>query len=162
MKKTKSLLVAVSVIVLCANVRAEVCEEGVQATKKQKYEIALTKFTNKDKKNDKKCLMGMSFLNYFGYGVPQNYEQAFMYAHKSAQLGFAEAQGFLSAMYAEGQGTQKNLVKAHMWGNVASARGITFATQVRDSVTQRMSAEEIKEAQALAYACSQKNYEQCE
>lgn len=162
MNNLKVFFVAIWITAISSSAFADVCDEGVLAVKKQNYKTALEKFSMTSKRNDKKCLMGMSFLNYFGYGLPQNFEQSFMFAQKSAQLGNAEAQGFLSAMYAEGQGVPKDLIKAHMWSNVAIAQGDAFAEQVRNSVSQRMGAEEVKEAQALAMACKEKKYVRCE
>ena len=159
---TKSILQAIVVASISFNSFADVCSEGVKLIHTKNYKQALEKLNSISNTNNKVCIFGISVVNYFGYGVPQNYDKAFAYAKQAAQLGQPEAQGFLSGMYAEGQGTEKNLVKAHMWANIASAQGIDFAKEVRESVTQKLSAIEINEAQAKASLCKEKNYLNCE
>jgi len=53
-------------------------------------------------------------------------------------------------MYAHGQGVPQDFVSAHMWFNLAAARGGKNAEEWRAIVAQLMTLEQIAEAQKLA------------
>ena len=53
-------------------------------------------------------------------------------------------------MYAEGEGVPQNYIQAHMWLNLAGARGDEDARKARDLVKDKMTPEQIAEAQRLA------------
>jgi hypothetical protein len=53
-------------------------------------------------------------------------------------------------MYANGQGVPQDYVAAHMWLNLAAAQGNANASESRDIVANRMTPEQIAEAQRLA------------
>jgi TPR repeat protein len=53
-------------------------------------------------------------------------------------------------MYIKGQGVPQNYVRAHMWLNLAAARGKEYAKRVRDIVAKKMTPARIAEAQRLA------------
>ncbi len=53
-------------------------------------------------------------------------------------------------MYAKGQGVPQDYVYAHMWFNLAAARGDDGANKVRDSVASLMTPAQVVEAQKLA------------
>ena len=67
-----------------------------------------------------------------------------------AEQGDAEAQGNLGMMCATGGGVAKDYVQAYLWLDLAASRGLERATQYRDWITQKMTAEQIAEAQRLA------------
>ena len=53
-------------------------------------------------------------------------------------------------MYANGQGFPRDYVRAHMWLNLSGTKETQNAEKNRDAVAQRMSPEEIAEAEKLA------------
>ncbi len=53
-------------------------------------------------------------------------------------------------MYYEGHGVVQDYVQAHMWLNLAAARGGGDYAKVRDIVAERMSPAQIAEAQRRA------------
>jgi TPR repeat protein len=53
-------------------------------------------------------------------------------------------------MYASGQGVPQDYVWAHMWFNIAAAKGDTDAVKNRDMVAAKMKPAQIAEAQKLA------------
>jgi len=87
-----------------------------------------------------------------GDGVPQDYAEAVKWYRRAAEQGIAGAQNNLGAMYAKGQGVPQNYVQAHKWFNLAAARGHEEARNYRDLVAERMTREQIQEAQRLAAA----------
>lgn len=56
----------------------------------------------------------------------------------------------LGLIYATGQGGETDLVQAHMWFNLAAARGSEAAKESRRELADMMSATEIAEAQRRA------------
>ena len=60
------------------------------------------------------------------------------------------AQATLGLMYAEGQGVPKDYVLAHMWMNLAAAKGVQEAVKGRDLLEKNMTPAQIGRAQRLA------------
>ena len=64
--------------------------------------------------------------------------------------GYPLAQATLGLMYAEGQGVPKDYVLAHMWMNMAAAKGVKKAGKGRDFLEILMTPDQLSEAQRLA------------
>lgn len=77
----------------------------------------------------------------------QEYRQALQEFGKAAKSGDADAQYMLGRLHEAGNGTTQDFVEAHKWYNLAAARGHRHATEARDSLAERMTAEQIAEAQ---------------
>jgi len=76
-----------------------------------------------------------------------------------AHQGLAVAQFALGAMYARGEGVPEDVVRAHIWlslsathaAQITGARKLTReAQELRDEVAQKMTPEQILEAEQLA------------
>ena len=71
-----------------------------------------------------------------------------------AEQGNASAQAGLGLMYASGMGVPEDLVLAHMWLNLAAARGNDIVTEtgneLKDLTEARMTREQIAEAQRMS------------
>ena len=85
-----------------------------------------------------------------GEGVPQDYGEAVKWYRLAADQGNASAQINLGLMHAKGEGVPQNYIQAHMWLNLAGARGDEEARKARDIVKDKMTPEQIAEAQRLA------------
>jgi hypothetical protein len=85
-----------------------------------------------------------------GQGVPQDYQEAARWHRLAAGRGNAVAQFSLGLMYAKGEGVPQDYVQAHLWLNLAAAQGEKEAAKWRDDLTQKMTPEQIAEAQRLA------------
>ncbi len=68
----------------------------------------------------------------------------------AAELGRVDAQTSLGFMYADGRGVLQDYVQAHKWLNLAAAQGHETAKQNRDLAAERMTPDQIAEAQRLA------------
>ena len=60
------------------------------------------------------------------------------------------AQHNLGVMYDKGEGVPEDYVKAYAWFNLAAAQGQEDAVKAKDSLRERMTAEQVAEAQKLA------------
>jgi TPR repeat protein len=92
-----------------------------------------------------------------GKGVPQDYSEAAKWYLLAAERGDPQAQYNIGLAYAKGEGVPEDKVSAHMWLNLAVSRFPTsdavnrnVATASRDAVANKMSAEELAEAQRRA------------
>ncbi|MBR3925067.1 MAG: sel1 repeat family protein, partial [Kiritimatiellae bacterium] len=60
---------------------------------------------------------------YFGNGVEKDYEKAVTWWRKSAEQGYAKAQGDFGLCYEKGYGVEKDLEKAEYWYRLAAENG---------------------------------------
>jgi hypothetical protein len=80
----------------------------------------------------------------------QEYATAAEEFQRLAEQGDPQAQHMLGRMYARGQGVVQDYVRAHMWLNLAAAGAIPDATDARSQLEQRMTPDQVAEAQQLA------------
>jgi TPR repeat protein len=97
----------------------------------------------------------LGYMYSFGQGMPQDYAEAAKLYRKAADQGNTQAQGFLGGAYFAGLGVPQDYVLAHMWLNLAVAKGDedSFKSgllKFRNLVARRMTPIEIAEAQRLA------------
>ena len=84
-----------------------------------------------------------------GEGVPEDDAEAVRWFWLAAEQGMAEAQISLGLRYALGEGVPEDDVLAYMWWNLAAAQGSENAQDNKDIIEQRMTREQIAEAQRL-------------
>jgi len=96
--------------------------------------------------------LGSAYHN--GQGVPQDYQEAIRWYRAAAEQGHSKAQNNLGNMYDKGQGVPQDYVQAHLWYNLAASDladdDREKAVKNRDSVAEKMTSEQIAEAQRLA------------
>jgi len=97
--------------------------------------------------------LGVMYSN--GQGVPQDYKEAVRWWKLAAEQNHASAQNNLGTMYDYGRGVPQDYVQAHMWYNLAAASGgddedREMAAKNRDLTAEKMTSEQIAEAQRLA------------
>jgi uncharacterized protein len=85
-----------------------------------------------------------------GFGVEQDYRRALSWYGKSAKKGYAQAQNKIAVMYLEGKGVTQSNVKAYAWAAIAYSQGVKEANQVLSLAKNNMTADELKEAEAMA------------
>ncbi len=85
-----------------------------------------------------------------GEGVVKDFRHAAKWYRLAAEQGHGPAQLNLGLAYADGLGVPGDHVRAHLWLNLASTRGDDDAREARDELTEKMTAEQIAEAQHLA------------
>lgn len=87
-----------------------------------------------------------------GVGVPQDSREAVSLYHKAAEQRFAEAQYVLGGIYERGldKTVQPDLVRAHMWFNLATTAGFEPARGNMEALEAGMSPGQIEQARAMA------------
>ncbi len=79
-----------------------------------------------------------------------DYATAFKEWRPLAEQGDADTQYNLGFMYAQGPGVPQDLVRAHLWVNLAVAQGDEDARKARYILAERMTPAQLAEAQRLA------------
>ncbi|MBF0500996.1 MAG: sel1 repeat family protein [Candidatus Riflebacteria bacterium] len=73
------------------------------------------------------------------------------FLRQQAEKGESWAQSKLGSMYESGEGiVPQDYVMAHMWFNLASARGDTVAVKLRNRIANKMTLRQLEQAQELA------------
>ncbi len=85
-----------------------------------------------------------------GEGVPQDAAEAVRWFRLAAEQGHVSSQYNLGLMYASGEGVPEDDVFAHMWFNLSAAQGNGSARGNKNIIEQRMTREQIAEAQRLS------------
>ena len=94
------------------------------------------------------CQLGSDY--YSGDGVLQDFKTASEWFLRSANQGLEYAQLKIGLMYEEGVGVQQNFILAYKWLNLAAAQGDTNAINFRLLTAQKMTREQLAEAQRLS------------
>jgi len=85
-----------------------------------------------------------------GHGVPRDSAQAAHWYRKAAEQGLTQAQCKLGVMHSNGEGVPKKNVAAYKWYNLAAAQGDEPAAKNRRLIEQKMTPQQIAEAQRLS------------
>jgi TPR repeat protein len=97
--------------------------------------------------------IGFMFQN--GLGVPRDYAAAAGWFNLAAQQGAPTAQFLLGLLFDKGYGVPQDWVQAEVWLNLAasqaSSRQRDYWAQIRDSVAQKLTLDQLAEAQRRAY-----------
>ena len=97
----------------------------------------------------------------FGLGVIPDYEIALKWYLTAAEQGNVFAQHHLSLLYYLGNGVPEDKKYAYMWAYLASLSEFDMAEQLRQVLTEQMTAYQIDEALLLARKCKDKNFNDC-
>jgi TPR repeat protein len=93
----------------------------------------------------------LGWAYYKGEGVPQDYGEAFNWYQKAAEQGDSGSQYRLGVMYEKGEGVAQAYVASYMWYHLGSqTHGLESARKDRDRVAEKMTPEQIAEAQRVA------------
>ena len=94
--------------------------------------------------------LGYAYVN--GRGVPQDFTEAMKWYRLAAAQGNASAQYALGRMYYLGKGVPEDYVQTYKWWNLAAAAGDAEAKNYKGNVAEKMTKEQIAEAQRLSTA----------
>ena len=97
-----------------------------------------------------------------GQGVVQNYAEAVSWYKLAAAQGHAGAQLHLGVMYGKGQGVVQDYVRAHMWFNLSYVSGDAYGATELNIIAEKMTQQQIGEAQKMAKECQARNFKNCD
>jgi hypothetical protein len=87
-----------------------------------------------------------------GEGVAENDAEAAKWYRLAAAQGDADAQYKLGVLYVFGSGVSQSKVDAYFWWDLAAARGKVDANRFKDLIAEKMTREQIAEAQRRSAA----------
>ena len=79
----------------------------------------------------------------------------------AAEQGDPDAQNNLGMRYMEGDGVPQDNTYAHMWFDISASNESEKAAMNRGIVAEKMTEDQIAQAQKLARECVKKNYKDC-
>ena len=91
-----------------------------------------------------------------------DYSTALIEWRDRAGQGSVTAQANLGNMYEVGAGVSKSNILAHQWYNIAASNGDITARENREALAEKMTANDISRAIALARKCMISGYSDCE
>ncbi|RFC63236.1 MULTISPECIES: tetratricopeptide repeat protein [Mesorhizobium] len=85
-----------------------------------------------------------------GKGIDVDAKKAFDLWQQTAAVGNPYGLFMLAKNYSEGTGADKDLIKAHAYANLAAARGVAGASEMRASIETKLSPDDVVTAQQVA------------
>jgi TPR repeat protein len=108
-------------------------------------------------KEDAKAQTNLGLMYETGEGVEKDDKEAVKWYRKAAEQGEHAAQFNLGQMYRNGIGVPKDIVTAYTWHNIAAANGNESGKHLKDTITKKMTAEQITKADELFKEMIKKN-----
>ena len=116
----------------------------------QDYDEAVKWFRKATEQNVPKAQSNLGVCYANGQGVAKDAVEAAKWYRKAAEQNDAVGQYNLGACCFSGQGVSQDYVEAYKWFNLAAAQGISPAKDSRNNVAQRMTPDQIADAQKLS------------
>ena len=107
-------------------------------------------FSKAAKQGDARAQYSLGIACCDGVGVERNEVEGVNWKLKAAAQGLAGAQYEVGSAYFNGRGVARNYVQAYMWMSLALAQGNVTAGKYMPVVEQKLTPEQIAEAQELA------------
>jgi hypothetical protein len=70
-------------------------------------------------------------------------------------------QSLIALIFDDEQDVLQDNIYAHMWANIAANQGNDEGSKLRDELEEKMTSDDISQAQNLASECITKNYKGC-
>ena len=157
----RTILIAALIVAFAAPLSSQDFNKGVDAYYSGDYATALKEWEPLAEQGLAQAQYNIGLMYHNGQGVPQDYKEAAKWYRRAAEQGDAKAQSNLGMMYANGQGVLQDNVLAHMWFNLSAVNGHDRGGKNRDIIAERMTAEDISKAQAMARKCMNSDYQDC-
>jgi len=87
---------------------------------------------------------------------------AFVKFQKAAKNGDQKSQFMVSVLYDTGKGTTQNLMSAYIWASIAAVNGDKVSIKNRDQISNKMTPQQVEQAQRLARECVASNFKKCD
>jgi hypothetical protein len=146
----RALVLGAGLLLAVPAAAADDFARGLSAYNAADYESAFDAWYPLAEENDAKAQAAVAFLYLKGLGVRQDDARAADWYRRSAQLGRPEAQFFLGTLYYLGRGVPQSNQLAHVWCEIALARGMPAGLDCRDAASARLTQGEVREAYRMA------------
>src|SRR5271166_541061 len=151
---------ALALVLLClaCSAKADTLSAGLRAYARHDYVRAAPLLLVEAERGVPIAETYIGYMYQNGLGVPRDYVVAASWLSRAAQQGAPTAQFLLGLLYDKGFGVPQDWVQAEVWLNLAasqaSAKERDYWARMRDAVAQKLTLDQLAEAQrrALAWA----------
>jgi uncharacterized protein len=152
----RRFVLALGLFALCFASSAKADSAGKRAFARHDYVRAASLLLVEADRGSPVAQTYLGYLYQYGLGVPRDYVVAASWLHQAAEQGEPTGQFLLGLLFDKGYGVPKDWAEAETWLNLAAAhvggRQEEYFGRVRDSVAQKLTLDQLAEAQRRASA----------
>ena len=147
---------ALLLLCLACTAKADTLGAGVRAFVRHDYVRAAPLLLLEAERGVPIAQTYIGYMYQNGLGVPRDYAVAASWLNQAAQQGAPTAQFLLGLLFDKGYGVPQDWVQAEIWLNLAasqaSAKERDYWVRMRDAVAQKLTLDQLAEAQRRAFA----------
>jgi uncharacterized protein len=147
---------ALAALCLASGANADALSSGERAFLRHDYVRAATLLAAEADRGSPVAQTYLGYMYQYGLGVPKDYVLATSWLHQAAQQGEPTGQFLLGLLFDKGFGVPQDWVAAEVWLDLAAAhaggRQQEYFGRVRDAVAQKLTLNQLAEAQRQASA----------
>ena len=157
-RATRRLAFALALGALClaSGAKANSLSAGKRAFAQHDYVRAASLLFVEAERGSPVAQTYLGYMYQYGLGVPRDYVLATSWLHQAAEQGEPTGQFLLGLLFDKGYGVPVDWVEAEVWLNLAAAhagpRQQDYFARVRDAVAQKLTLNQLAEAQQRASA----------
>ena len=148
--------VALTVLCIASGAKADALSAGERAYARHDYVRAAPLLLVEAERGAPIAQTYIGYMYQNGLGVPRDYAVAASWLNQAAEQGAPTAQFLLGLLFDKGYGVPQDWVQAEVWLNLAASqangRQRDYWARVRDAVAQKLTLDQLAEAQQRAYA----------
>jgi uncharacterized protein len=151
-----AFVLALAALCLAPSAKAGSLSAGTRAFARHDYVRAASLLFVEAERGSPTAQTYLGYMYQYGLGVPQDYVLATSWLHQAAQQGEPTGQYLLGLLFDKGYGVPQDWVEAEVWLSLAAAhaggRRQDYFARVRDAVAQKLTLNQLAEAQRRASA----------
>jgi TPR repeat protein len=157
-RSTRCLALALALAALCfaSGAKADSVSAGKRAFERHDYVRAASLLLIEAERGSPVAQTYLGYMYQYGLGVPKDYVLATSWLHQAAEQGEPTGQFLLGLLFDKGYGVPQDWVEAEVWLNLAAAHAGAkqqdYFGRVRDAVAQKLTLNQLTEAQRRASA----------
>jgi uncharacterized protein len=145
-------------LALCcaSSAKADAVSAGKRAFARHDYVRAASLLLLEAERGSPVAQTYLGYMYQYGLGVPRDYVIATSWLHQAAEQGEPTGQFLLGLLFDKGYGVPQDWVEAEVWLDLAAAHAAgtqqDYFARVRDAVAQKLTLDQLAEAQRRASA----------
>jgi uncharacterized protein len=155
-RAVRCFVAALGLLALCctSGAKADAVSAGRRAFARHDYLRAASLLLLEAERGSPVAQTYLGYMYQYGLGVPRDYVLATSWLHQAAEQGEPTGQFLLGLLFDKGYGVPLDWVEAEVWLNLAAAhagpRQQDYYARVRDAVAQKLTLNQLAEAQRRA------------
>ena len=154
-KRVFAVALLLSALCLASSANAGGLSAGMRAFARHEYARAANLLFVEAERGSPTAQTYLGYMYQYGRGVPRDYAVSASWLNQAAQQGEPTAQVLLGLLFDKGYGVPQDWVQAEVWLNLAASqapqRQRDYWERVRDAVAQKLTLDQVAEAQRLAF-----------